>query len=98
MAKNGYFEPENEKSDLNLNSASYNFLEMIHSWFLAKIELPNTYFVKALAILRFCPNFHEITIFPEYPPEKGRKKFFSPILQFFLKIYPYLGSLDQIRA
>ena len=71
---------------------------MTHSWFLAIIGLPSTIFVKVDPILRFWPNFHKIAIFAENPPENGRKKFFSPILQFFLKIYPYLDSFDQFRA
>ena len=98
MAKNGYFEPENEKSDLNSNSTSNILLEMTHSWFLAIFGLPSTIFVKVDPILRFWPNFHEIAIFAENPPENGRKNFFSPFLLFFLKIYPYLVSFDQFWA
>ena len=68
---------------------------MTHSWFLAIFGLPSTIFVKVDPILRFWPNFHEIAIFAENPPENGRKIFFSPFLLFFLKIYPYLVSFDQ---
>ena len=70
---------------------------MTHSWFQAIIELPSTYFVKALAILRFWPNFQEIIIFDETPQKTGENKF-SPILQFFLKIYPFLDSSEVTSA
>ena len=36
--------------------------------------------------------------FGRKPPGKRVKIFFSPILQLFLKIYPYLDSFDQFKA
>ena len=85
LAKNSYFGPEIEKSDLNQNSASYNLLEMTHSWFLAIVGVPSTIFVKALAIWSFQPIFFEIVNFAEKPPEKGWKIFFRQFYNFFSK-------------
>ena len=102
LAKNGYFEPENEKSDLNSNSTSNILLEMTHSWFLAIFGLPRTIFVKVVAILSsnfyFGQIFTKSPFLPKTPRKTAEKKnfaifaIFSQNLSIFGQFSPIFGT------
>ena len=89
FSQNDYLEPENEKSDLNPNSTSYNLLEMTHSCFLVIFALSRTIFVKVVAILSsnfyFGQIFTKSPFLPKTPRKTVEKNFFHHFCYFFSK-------------